>query len=149
MSLSIQGCYTSEVTCQAQWLRGRTSNSRLRGPGFASSAAVLKPWVSIFTLHCSSSPGCIKVYLAIDSGGYVYEHPSCINCSTWLDASREVEMVSDWTVLSRKCKALWAILKVGYCTIQELTFLLLPLRRWHFLYTGLSSLNILCRIWVC
>ena len=27
-------------------------------------------------------------YLAIDSGGYVYEHPSRINCSIWLDASQ-------------------------------------------------------------
>ena len=25
-------------------------------------------------------------YLAIDSGGYVYEHLSRINCSLWLDA---------------------------------------------------------------
>ena len=25
-------------------------------------------------------------YLAIDSGGYVYEQPSRINCSIWLDA---------------------------------------------------------------
>ena len=27
-------------------------------------------------------------YLAIDSGGYVYEQPSRINCSIWLDASQ-------------------------------------------------------------
>ena len=27
-------------------------------------------------------------YLAIDSGGYVYEQPSRINCSVWLDASQ-------------------------------------------------------------
>ena len=27
-------------------------------------------------------------YLAIDSGGYVYEQPSHINCSKWLDASQ-------------------------------------------------------------
>ena len=26
--------------------------------------------------------------LAIDSGGYVYEQPSRINCSVWLDASQ-------------------------------------------------------------
>ena len=26
-------------------------------------------------------------YLAIDSGGYVYEQPSRTNCSIWLDAS--------------------------------------------------------------
>ena len=31
---------------------------------------------------------CINEYLAIDSGGYVYEQPSCINCSIWLDASQ-------------------------------------------------------------
>ena len=27
-------------------------------------------------------------YLATDSGGYVYEQPSRINCSIWLDASQ-------------------------------------------------------------
>ena len=27
-------------------------------------------------------------YLAIDSGGYVYEQPSRINCSIWLDSSQ-------------------------------------------------------------
>ena len=36
--------------CIAQWLRGRTSNSRLREPGFESCAAVLKPWAS-FSLY--------------------------------------------------------------------------------------------------
>ena len=30
----------------------------------------------------------LNEYLAIDSGGYVYEQPSCINCSIWLDASQ-------------------------------------------------------------
>ena len=37
----------------------------------------------------------INEYLAIDSGGCVYEESSRIHCSIWLDASREVEMVSD------------------------------------------------------
>ena len=73
----------------AQWLRDRASDSRLREPGFESCAAVLKPWASSFsTLHCSSSLSCINEYLAIDSGGYVYEQPSRINCSIWLDASQ-------------------------------------------------------------
>ena len=54
------------------------SDSRLREPGFESCAAVLKPWASVFTLHCSSSLSCINEYLAIDSGGYVYEEPSRI-----------------------------------------------------------------------
>ena len=30
----------------------------------------------------------LNEYLAIDSGGYVYEQPSRINCSIWLDASQ-------------------------------------------------------------
>ena len=73
--------------CRAQWLRGRPPDSRLREPGFESCAAVLKPWASFFTLHCSSSLlSCLNEYLIIDSGGYVYEQPSCINCSIWLDA---------------------------------------------------------------
>ena len=66
---------------------GRASDSRLRGPGFESCAAVLKPWESLITLHWSSSLSCINEYLAIDSGGYVYEQPSRINCSIWPDAS--------------------------------------------------------------
>ena len=51
-------------------------------------AAALKPWASFFTLHCSSSLSCLNEYLTIDSGGYVYEQPSRINCSIWLDASQ-------------------------------------------------------------
>ena len=31
---------------------------------------------------------CLNEYLTIDSGGYVYEQPSRINCSIWLDASQ-------------------------------------------------------------
>ena len=58
---------------RAQLLSGRASDSRLREPGFESCAAVLKPWASFFTLHCSSSLSYINEYLAIDSGGYVYE----------------------------------------------------------------------------
>ena len=67
---------------------GRASDSRLRGPGFESCATVLKPWASVSTLHCSSPLKCINEYLAIDSGGYVYEQPSRINCSICLDASQ-------------------------------------------------------------
>ena len=46
------------------------------------------PWASFFTLHCSSSLSCLNEYLTIDSGGYVYEQSSRINCSIWLDASQ-------------------------------------------------------------
>ena len=60
---------------RVQWLRGSASDSRLREPGFESCAAVLQPWGSLFTLHCSSSLSCINEYLAIDSGGYVHEQP--------------------------------------------------------------------------
>ena len=52
---------------QLQWLWGRASDSWLRGPGFESCAAVLKPWTSFFILHCSSSFSFINEYLAIDS----------------------------------------------------------------------------------
>ena len=68
-----------------KWLRAL--DSRLREPGFKSCAAVLKLRASFFPLHCSSSLSCINECMAIDSGGYVYEQPSCINCSIWLDAS--------------------------------------------------------------
>ena len=72
----------------AQWLRGRASDSQLRESGFEFCAAVLKPWVNVFTLHCSSSLSCINEYLAVDSGRCVYEQPSRINYSIWLDASQ-------------------------------------------------------------
>ena len=43
----------------------------------------------VFSLHIvPSSLSCTNEYLAIDSGGYVYEQPSRINCSVWLDASQ-------------------------------------------------------------
>ena len=58
------------------------------GTGFESCAAVLNAWTTFFTLHCSSSLSCINEYLAIDSGGYVYETLSRINCSIRLDTSR-------------------------------------------------------------
>ena len=71
-----------------QWLRGRVLDSRLREPGFESCATMLKPWASLFTLHCSSSLSCIHEYLDIDIGGYMYEQPSRINCNIWLGASQ-------------------------------------------------------------
>ena len=75
------------IYCRALWLRGRASDSRLREPGFESCAAVLKPWASFFTLYYSSV-NCIHEYLVIDSGGYVNEQPSRINCSIRLDVSQ-------------------------------------------------------------
>ena len=66
----------------------RASDSRLGEPGFESCPAVLKCYASFFTLHCSSSLSCVNVYLAIDSGGYVYEQPSHLNCSVLLDVSQ-------------------------------------------------------------
>ena len=58
--------------------------------GFESFATVLKHWASFFTLHCSSSLSCMNEYLAIVSGGYLYEQPSCINwcVAAWLDVSQ-------------------------------------------------------------
>ena len=79
--VKIQTTNTSVCACvrecarRAHKLKGRASGSRLREPGFDSCDAVLKPWVSLFTLHCSSSLCCINEYLAIDRGGYVYEQP--------------------------------------------------------------------------
>ena len=71
------------VRCRAQWLRGRTSDFRLRVPGLESCAVG-----KFFTLHCSSSLSCVNEYLATDSNGHVYDQPSRINCSIWLDASQ-------------------------------------------------------------
>ena len=61
-----------------------------------------------FTLHWSSSLSCINEYLAIDIGGYVYEQPSHIHCSIWLDASqgsRDGVWVNR-SVREVKCKAI-------------------------------------------
>ena len=78
---------------RAQWLKGRTSDSQLRGPGFESCAAMLKPWASFFTLHCSSSLRCINEYLDIDSGGYVSSSlRALIVAYDWI-LPRGVEMV--------------------------------------------------------
>ena len=57
----------------AQWLSGRASESRLRGPWFESYATVLKHRACVSSLHCSKSLSCINEYLAIDSGGYEYD----------------------------------------------------------------------------
>ena len=54
------------ILCRMQSLSGRASDSRLRGPGFESCAAVLKPWASFSIIHCSSSLNCINEYRAID-----------------------------------------------------------------------------------
>ena len=94
---------------------GRALSSRLREPRLESCIAVLTPWASFVTLHCSRSLSCINEYLAIDSGGYVYEQPSRINCSIWLDASQRSR---DGVWLNRsvrevKCKVLWTILRIG------------------------------------
>ena len=67
--------------CRLQWLRGRASDSRLRGPRFESCAAVLKPWAILFTLQtvvdiCTSS-----LHTVIVAYGWM--------------VPREVEMVSD------------------------------------------------------
>ena len=76
----------NQLPCRAQWLRGRAPDSRLREPGFESCAAVLKPWASVFTLHCFSSLSCINKYLTV-----VYMCTRSlphINCSMWFDASQ-------------------------------------------------------------
>ena len=105
--------------CRAQWLRGRASDSRLREPGFESWAALLKPWARLFLPHCSSSLSYINEYLASDCGGYVYEQPSRINCSIWLDASqrRRDGVWVNRSVREVKCKAFWTILRTEYCAI--------------------------------
>ena len=105
-------------TCRAQWLRGRAPTTRTRFRILSCGVKTLGNFV--FTLYCYSSLSCIKECLAINIGGYVYEQPWRINCSIWLDGvwvNRSVREV--------KCKALWTVLKTGYCAIDEFTFALL------------------------
>ena len=80
--------YTNTIQTHVERYGSGVEHSRRPEPWFKSCAAMLKPWACFFILHCSSSLSCINEYLAIDSGGYVYEQPSRINCSTWLDASQ-------------------------------------------------------------
>ena len=42
----------------------------------------------IFSLYIAAVHIYINEYMAIDSGGYMYEQPLCISCSIWLDASQ-------------------------------------------------------------
>ena len=55
------------------------------------------------------------------SGGYMYEQPSRINWSIWLNASqrsRDCVWVNR-SVREVKCKPLWEILRIGYCAIKR------------------------------
>ena len=63
----------------AQWLRGRALDSRLRGPGFKSCAAVWNLGQVLFTIYCSNSFNYIDEYLAIDSDEYL-----CTNALEWV-----------------------------------------------------------------
>ena len=83
---------TNYTNCRVQQLSARASDSRLREPGFESCAAVLKCCARLCTLICTSSVSCINEFLTIESGGYMYEQPSHINYSIWLDALREVDI---------------------------------------------------------
>ena len=80
----------------------------------------------ILILHWCSSRNCTNEYLSVDSGGYVYEQPSRINCSVPGCFPEKLR----WYLIEQvcgevKCKALWAILRTGNCTISELIFTLL------------------------
>ena len=80
---------------RAQWIRGRASDSRLRGPGFESCAAVLKPWASCFhstlfqfTQLYTRVPGYRQWWI------YTSRHRALIAACGWM-LPREVETVSD------------------------------------------------------
>ena len=77
-------------------------------------------------------------YLAIDSGGYVNEQCSRINCSIWLDAS-QISWDGVWLSTSTrevKCKVLWAILRIGYCYV----------RTYLYFITCMLKCNVMSRI---
>ena len=66
--------------CRVQWLRGRAIDSTKRTwvRILCDCVITLGKFVHSTLLQLLS---CINEYLAIDSGGYVYEQPSRINCS--------------------------------------------------------------------
>ena len=102
-----------------QYVERNGSGVELRTLDYESCAAVLIPWASVFTIHCSSSLSYINEYLAIDSGGYVYKPSSCINYSIWLDASQRGRdgVWANWSVREVKCKSLWTVLRTAYWAI--------------------------------
>ena len=65
----------------------------LRDPRFKSCAAVLKPWASVFTIHCSSSLSCINQYLAVEDM-CTSSLRALIVAYGWM-LPREAEMVSE------------------------------------------------------
>ena len=46
--------------------------SHVRDSGFETSCCHFECLASLFPLHCSSSLSCMKEYLPVDSGGYLY-----------------------------------------------------------------------------
>ena len=95
---NVRTLYQVCLAHRAQWLRGRASDSRLKGPGFESCSAVLKP-LAIF-VYCSSSLGCINEYLATDKW-WINSHRTYIAAHGCF-LPREVEMVYDLTGLPGK-----------------------------------------------
>ena len=107
----VQRC-TSDICERLQYWAVWARTLDYENPGFESCAAVLKPWARFFTLHCSSSLSCINEYLAIGSGGYVYEQPSRINGNLRLDA---YQRIWDGVWLYRSVREVKC--KTGYCAI--------------------------------
>ena len=69
----IENWMFTDRSIRARWLSGRASYSRLRYP-----CQTLGMWFHSILL---SSLSCMNEKLAIDRGGYLYEHPSRSNCS--------------------------------------------------------------------
>ena len=79
---------------------------------------LIKLWASYFTPQCSSSISCMNEYLAIDSGRYLCMNSLRALFATRLDVfQRSRDSVRLKVCQGVKCKALWAILMIGYCAI--------------------------------
>ena len=100
---------------RAQWLRGRALDSQIRVRILWCS---VKTFWQVFSLYIAPVHS-VNEYLAIDSRGYLYEQPTCINCSIWLDAFQKSwdGVWENRSVREVKCKALWMVLRTGYCAI--------------------------------
>ena len=105
--------------CRAQWLRVELRTIDYENP-VSNPGCGVKTLGNFFHFTLLQLTQLNKnEYLAIDSGGYVYEQPSCIKFSIWLDASQR-SRVGVWvnrSVREVKCKARWAVLRTGYCAI--------------------------------
>ena len=88
LSYSVAQLLSGSVT---QWFSGsvaRTLNFPTKRTRVRNPCCWVKPWASLFILHCSSSLSCLNEYLAVDNGGYLCMVTFHALIAAMLDASQ-------------------------------------------------------------